>query len=66
MEPSLIPDIVVSRLPRYLQALHHMEEEGQHATSSQELGVFLPRRFVKIYLTLANLVNRGLAILSLS
>lgn len=38
MEPSLIPDIVVSRLPRYLQALHHMEEEGQHATSSQELG----------------------------
>ncbi len=38
MEASLIPDIVVSRLPRYLQALHYLEEEGQHATSSQELG----------------------------
>ncbi len=38
MESILIPDIVVSRLPRYLQALHRMEEEGQHATSSQELG----------------------------
>ena len=38
MDSILIPDIVVSRLPRYLQALHRMEEEGQHATSSQELG----------------------------
>ena len=38
MDSFLIPDIVVSRLPRYLQALHRMEEEGQHATSSQELG----------------------------
>ncbi len=38
MDTFLIPDIVVSRLPRYLQALHRMEEEGQHATSSQELG----------------------------
>jgi len=38
MDSTLIPDIVVSRLPRYLQALHRMEEEGQHSTSSQELG----------------------------
>ena len=38
MDANLIPDIVISRLPRYLQALHRMEEEGKHSTSSQELG----------------------------
>ena len=38
MDANLIPDIVVSRLPRYLQALQQMEVEGKQATSSQELG----------------------------
>lgn len=33
-----IPDIVVSRLPRYLQALEHMLRQGHRSTSSQELG----------------------------
>jgi redox-sensing transcriptional repressor len=33
-----IPDIVVGRLPRYLQALEHMLREGYQITSSQELG----------------------------
>src|SRR5512138_2677615 len=38
MDANNIPDIVVSRLPRYLQALEQMIEEGKQATSSQELG----------------------------
>lgn len=38
MDSSQIPDIVISRLPRYLQALLRMQEEGKKATSSQELG----------------------------
>src|SRR5450759_833415 len=38
MEIDLIPDIVVGRLPRYLQALQRMAEEAKIATSSQELG----------------------------
>jgi redox-sensing transcriptional repressor len=33
-----IPDIVVGRLPRYLQALQRMQEAGKLSTSSQELG----------------------------
>lgn len=33
-----IPDIIVSRLPIYLQALEHMQAQGAHTTSSQELG----------------------------
>lgn len=33
-----VPDIVVGRLPRYLQALEHMYREGIKTTSSQELG----------------------------
>ncbi len=33
-----IPDIVVGRLPRYLQALERMQKEGVATTSSQELG----------------------------
>jgi len=33
-----IPDIVVGRLPRYLQALEHMQLSGAQTTSSQELG----------------------------
>ncbi len=33
-----IPDIVVGRLPRYLQALEHMLLSNTHTTSSQELG----------------------------
>lgn len=37
MEQST-PDIVVGRLPLYLRALHHMEQEGRKVTSSQELG----------------------------
>jgi redox-sensing transcriptional repressor len=38
MDSNFIPDIVVSRLPRYLQALQQMEKDGKLATSSQELG----------------------------
>ena len=38
MDSHNIPDIVVSRLPRYLQTLEHMLQEGKQATSSQELG----------------------------
>jgi redox-sensing transcriptional repressor len=38
MDLNLIPDIVVSRLPRYLQALQRMSEDGNISTSSQELG----------------------------
>jgi redox-sensing transcriptional repressor len=33
-----IPDIIVSRLPRYLRALLQMAEENHLTTSSQELG----------------------------
>jgi redox-sensing transcriptional repressor len=33
-----IPDIVVGRLPRYLQALEHMLQQEHAITSSQELG----------------------------
>jgi redox-sensing transcriptional repressor len=32
------PDIIVSRLPVYLRALQHMQEQGKQTTSSQELG----------------------------
>ena len=37
MEKS-IPDIIVGRLPIYLQALEHMHINGSDTTSSQELG----------------------------
>lgn len=33
-----IPDIIVGRLPVYLQALEHMASQGTLTTSSQELG----------------------------
>lgn len=33
-----IPGIIVGRLPIYLQALEHMQLQGIHTTSSQELG----------------------------
>ena len=35
---NLIPDIIVGRLPIYLQALEHMKSQGVLSTSSQELG----------------------------
>ena len=38
MEKTLIPDIVVGRLPVYLLALQHLEQRGLKFTSSQELG----------------------------
>jgi len=38
MDFNSIPDIVVGRLPRYLQALQRMSEDGKVSTSSQELG----------------------------
>lgn len=38
MEQDRIPDIIVGRLPRYLQALNRMLEEGTTSTSSQDLG----------------------------
>ncbi|MDD5369980.1 MAG: redox-sensing transcriptional repressor Rex [Anaerolineaceae bacterium] len=38
MAEKTIPDIIVSRLPRYLRALQQMVADGQMTTSSQELG----------------------------
>jgi redox-sensing transcriptional repressor len=38
MDQNSTPDIVVGRLPRYLQALQRMAVEGKVNTSSQELG----------------------------
>lgn len=38
METDRIPDIIVSRLPRYLQALTRMKEDGITNTSSLDLG----------------------------
>lgn len=38
MADKEIPDIVVGRLPRYLQALEHMLSKEHQSTSSQELG----------------------------
>ena len=38
MDANKIPDIVVSRLPRYLQALERLLDEGVKSTSSHELG----------------------------
>ena len=35
---KIIPEIIVGRLPVYLQALEHMHAQGRHTTSSQELG----------------------------
>jgi len=41
MAEKAIPDIVVGRLPRYLQALEHMLRMGQLSTSSQDLGILI-------------------------
>ncbi len=38
MMESTIPEIIVGRLPVYLQALEHMSSQGTLTTSSQELG----------------------------
>ncbi|MEN6555701.1 MAG: redox-sensing transcriptional repressor Rex [Anaerolineaceae bacterium] len=38
MEKAKIPDIVVERLPVYLQALNHLLREGRGVVSSAELG----------------------------
>lgn len=38
MKNKIIPDIVIGRLPVYLRALSHMQQEGRQITSSQELG----------------------------
>ena len=38
MRTSLVPDIVVGRLPLYLRALSQMQSDGREITSSQELG----------------------------
>jgi redox-sensing transcriptional repressor len=35
---NIIPEIIVGRLPIYLQALEHMRSQGIQTTSSQELG----------------------------
>lgn len=41
MQNSNIPDIVVRRLPSYLQVLLHLRKKGEITTSSQELGGIL-------------------------
>ncbi len=38
MRSTVVPDIVVGRLPLYLRALTQMQSEGEEITSSQELG----------------------------
>ena len=38
METEKIPDIVIGRLPRYLQALQRMHQENHFTTNSKELG----------------------------
>lgn len=38
MAEKIIPDIVVSRLPLYLQALEYLQKSGKTITSSKELG----------------------------
>lgn len=38
MPERIVPDIVIGRLPRYLQALERMLQEGIETTSSQALG----------------------------
>ncbi|MHC1785090.1 MAG: redox-sensing transcriptional repressor Rex [Anaerolineaceae bacterium] len=37
MEEKYIPDIVIARLPLYLQALNHLKKDGGHKTSSQAM-----------------------------
>lgn len=41
MEKQLVPDIVVARLPLYLQTLKRLENEGLYNTSSKDLGLRL-------------------------
>lgn len=36
-----VPDIVINRLPRYLQTLNHMAKEGLHTVSSNDLAARL-------------------------
>jgi redox-sensing transcriptional repressor len=38
MEAEKIPDIVIGRLPRYLQALQRLQQEKKATTNSKELG----------------------------
>jgi len=38
MEKKQVPDIVVARLPLYLQTLNRLDQEGEFNTSSQDLG----------------------------
>lgn len=38
MEKKQVPDIVVGRLPLYLQTLNRLDQEGEFNTSSQDLG----------------------------
>lgn len=38
MEKKQVPDIVVARLPLYLQTLNRLEQEGEYNTSSKDLG----------------------------
>lgn len=38
---SIVPGIIVGRLPIYLQALEHMQRKGIQSTSSQELGEYI-------------------------
>jgi redox-sensing transcriptional repressor len=36
-----IPDIIVGRLPKYLQTLQRLKDQGQDCVSSQDLGTYL-------------------------
>lgn len=38
MEKKQVPDIVVARLPLYLQTLNRLAQEGEYNTSSKDLG----------------------------
>lgn len=41
MDSQEIPEIVIGRLPIYLRALQHLDQNGQQVTSSHELGELL-------------------------
>ena len=38
MEKNQVPDIVIARLPLYLQTLNRLDQEGEFNTSSKDLG----------------------------
>lgn len=59
MEKSLIPDIVVSRLPVYVQRLNYLLREGKEVVSSQEFAEMLGTTATEIRKDLSFFGNFG-------